>query len=43
MLASVADSFRGRQQLNFLPHIVTILDINGRAAVVLPDNVGGAP
>jgi type I restriction enzyme M protein len=33
------------KQLNFLQHISTILDINGRAAVVLPDNVlfeGGA-
>jgi type I restriction enzyme M protein len=33
------------KQLNFLQHITTILDINGRAAVVLPDNVlfeGGA-
>lgn len=33
------------KQLNFLQHIHTILDINGRAAVVLPDNVlfeGGA-
>ena len=33
------------KQLNFLQHIQTILDINGRAAVVLPDNVlfeGGA-
>jgi len=33
------------KQLNFLQHIRTILDINGRAAVVLPDNVmfeGGA-
>ena len=33
------------KQLNFLQHIVTVLDINGRAAVVLPDNVlfeGGA-
>ncbi len=32
-------------QLNFVQHIMTILDINGRAAVVLPDNVlfeGGA-
>lgn len=27
------------KQLNFLQHIKTILDINGRAAVVLPDNV----
>ena len=33
------------KQLNFLQHIATILGINGRAAVVLPDNVlfeGGA-
>lgn len=33
------------KQLNFLQHITTILDINGQAAVVLPDNVlfeGGA-
>ncbi|MFR4189904.1 MAG: class I SAM-dependent DNA methyltransferase, partial [Corynebacterium variabile] len=33
------------KQLNFLQHIMTLLDINGRAAVVLPDNVlfeGGA-
>lgn len=33
------------KQLNFLQHIMTILDIGGRAAVVLPDNVlfeGGA-
>lgn len=33
------------KQLNFQQHIMTILDINGRAAVVLPDNVlfeGGA-
>jgi type I restriction enzyme M protein len=33
------------KQLNFLQHIATLLDINGRAAVVLPDNVlfeGGA-
>jgi type I restriction enzyme M protein len=27
------------KQLNFVQHIKTILDINGRAAVVLPDNV----
>jgi type I restriction enzyme M protein len=27
------------KQLNFLQHIMTILAINGRAAVVLPDNV----
>jgi type I restriction enzyme M protein len=33
------------KQLNFVQHIMTILDINGRAGVVLPDNVlfeGGA-
>lgn len=33
------------KQLNFLQHINTVLEINGRAAVVLPDNVlfeGGA-
>src|ERR671932_202497 len=33
------------KQLNFLQHIMTILDVPGRAAVVLPDNVlfeGGA-
>lgn len=33
------------KQFNFVQHITTILDINGRAAVVLPDNVlfeGGA-
>jgi type I restriction enzyme M protein len=33
------------KQLNFVQHIATILGINGRAAVVLPDNVlfeGGA-
>lgn len=33
------------KQLNFVQHIKTILDINGRAAVVIPDNVlfeGGA-
>ncbi|MCH1883042.1 class I SAM-dependent DNA methyltransferase [Agrococcus sp. ARC_14] len=33
------------KQLNFLQHILTILDTHGRAAVVLPDNVlfeGGA-
>ena len=27
------------KQLNFLQHIMTIMDSNGRAAVVLPDNV----
>ncbi|MDR0283460.1 MAG: type I restriction-modification system subunit M [Propionibacteriaceae bacterium] len=33
------------KQLNFVQHIATIMDVNGRAAVVLPDNVlfeGGA-
>jgi len=33
------------KQLNFIQHIKTILEVNGRAAVVLPDNVlfeGGA-
>lgn len=33
------------KQLNFVQHIMTIMDTNGRAAVVLPDNVlfeGGA-
>ncbi len=33
------------KQLNFIQHIATIMDTNGRAAVVLPDNVlfeGGA-
>ena len=38
-------SRRRNKQLNFVQHIATILDINGRAAVVLPDNVlfeGGA-
>ena len=33
------------KQLNFVQHVMTILDVNGRAAVVLPDNVlfeGGA-
>ncbi|MBS1790875.1 MAG: SAM-dependent DNA methyltransferase [Acidobacteria bacterium] len=35
----------GNKQLNFLQHIYTMLEIEGRAAVVLPDNVlfeGGA-
>jgi type I restriction enzyme M protein len=38
-------STTSNKQLNFLQHIMTILDTNGRAAVVLPDNVlfeGGA-
>ena len=33
------------KQLNFVQHIVTLLKMNGRAAVVVPDNVlfeGGA-
>lgn len=33
------------KQLNFLQHVKTLLDINGRAAIVVPDNVlfeGGA-
>jgi type I restriction enzyme M protein len=29
----------GNKQLNFVQHIATVLDINGRAAVVVPDNV----
>jgi type I restriction enzyme M protein len=47
-LEIVRDDFwvtTSNKQLNFLQHIKTILDINGRAAVVLPDNVlfeGGA-
>jgi type I restriction enzyme M protein len=35
----------GNKQLNFLQHILTILKVNGSAAVVMPDNVlfeGGA-
>lgn len=38
-------STTSNKQLNFVQHIATILDTNGRAAVVLPDNVlfeGGA-
>ena len=27
------------KQLNFLQHIYTLLEVDGRAAVVLPDNV----
>lgn len=41
-LEIVRDDFwvtTSNKQLNFLQHIKTILDINGRAAVVLPDNV----
>jgi type I restriction enzyme M protein len=47
-LEVVRDDFwvtTANKQLNFVQHIKTILDINGRAAVVLPDNVlfeGGA-
>jgi type I restriction enzyme M protein len=47
-LEIVRDDFwvtTSNKQLNFLQHIKTIMDINGRAAVVLPDNVlfeGGA-
>ena len=47
-LEIVRDDFwvtTANKQLNFVQHIKTIMDINGRAAVVLPDNVlfeGGA-
>jgi len=47
-LEIVRDDFwvtTSNKQLNFVQHIKTILDINGRAGVVLPDNVlfeGGA-
>jgi type I restriction enzyme M protein len=47
-LEIVRDDFwvtTANKQLNFVQHIKTILDLNGRAAVVLPDNVlfeGGA-
>ena len=47
-LEIVRDDFwvtTSNKQLNFVQHIKTILDINGRAAVVIPDNVlfeGGA-
>jgi type I restriction enzyme M protein len=47
-LEIVRDDFwvtTSNKQLNFVQHIKTILDTNGRAAVVLPDNVlfeGGA-
>jgi type I restriction enzyme M protein len=47
-LEIVRDDFwvtTSNKQLNFIQHIKTILDMNGRAAVVLPDNVlfeGGA-
>jgi type I restriction enzyme M protein len=41
-LEIVRDDFwvtTSNKQLNFVQHIKTIMDINGRAAVVLPDNV----
>ena len=47
-LTIVRDDFwasTGNKQLNFVQHIKTLLKINGRAAVVVPDNVlfeGGA-
>ena len=47
-LEIVRDDFwvtTSNKQLNFLQHIKTVMDINGRAAIVLPDNVlfeGGA-
>lgn len=47
-LTVVRDDFwakTGNKQLNFLQHVKSILKINGKAAVVLPDNVlfeGGA-
>jgi type I restriction enzyme M protein len=47
-LEIVRDDFwvtTANKQLNFIQHIKTIMEINGRAAVVLPDNVlfeGGA-
>jgi type I restriction enzyme M protein len=47
-LEIVRDDFwvtTSNKQLNFVQHIKTIMDINGRAAVVIPDNVlfeGGA-
>lgn len=47
-LEIVRDDFwvtTSNKQLNFVQHIKTLLDINGRAAVILPDNVlfeGGA-
>jgi type I restriction enzyme M protein len=47
-LEIVRDDFwvtTSNKQFNFIQHIKTIMDINGRAAVVLPDNVlfeGGA-
>jgi type I restriction enzyme M protein len=47
-LAYLRDDFwatTSNKQLNFLQHVYTLLDINGRAAIVVPDNVlfeGGA-
>ncbi|MBI5803456.1 SAM-dependent DNA methyltransferase [Candidatus Pacearchaeota archaeon] len=47
-LTIIRDDFwakTGNKQLNFLQHVRSILNINGRASVVLPDNVlfeGGA-
>ena len=47
-LTVIRDDFwakTGNKQLNFLQHVRSILKINGRAAIVLPDNVlfeGGA-
>lgn len=41
-LTIIRDDFvtsTSNKQLNFVQHIKTILDINGRAAVVVPDNV----
>jgi type I restriction enzyme M protein len=32
-------AFTSNKQLNFLQHIVTMLDTDGRAAVIVPDNV----
>src|SRR5450755_2321122 len=43
--ACVCPSTTSNKQLNFLQHIVSMLKVTGRAAVVLPDNVlfeGGA-
>ncbi len=47
-LAVVRDDFwatTSNKQLNFVQHVYTLLDMNGRAAIVVPDNVlfeGGA-
>lgn len=47
-MSIVRDDFRvssSNKQINFVQHVMTILKINGRAAVVVPDNVlfeGGA-